>query len=123
MAQLLELNTFSSESGNLTVFEKIIPGTIKRVFYVHENAGEIGIGYRHHKAWSAFMCLNGSCRIYVNTGAGEELYVLDEPQKCLILEPGDWRRIDRIGEGAVLLQLSNEVYDPADYIYEKYQHA
>jgi hypothetical protein len=30
------LDTFSSDAGDLTVFEKILPGHIRRVFYIQE---------------------------------------------------------------------------------------
>lgn len=34
MAQLLKLAQHSCERGDLTVFEHILPGTLKRVFYI-----------------------------------------------------------------------------------------
>jgi hypothetical protein len=39
MAKLHQLKTFSSEKGNLTIFEKLIPGTIQRVFYIYGAQG------------------------------------------------------------------------------------
>lgn len=34
MAKLLELQTYLSEKGSLTVFEKVLPKGIKRIFYI-----------------------------------------------------------------------------------------
>jgi hypothetical protein len=39
MAKLLQLSTFESDAGDLTVFEKILPGDIKRVFYIRGKEG------------------------------------------------------------------------------------
>ena len=121
MAHLIELATFSSESGNLTVFETIIPGSIKRLFYIYGAGNAVRAGHRHRKAWNALICLNGSCRVYVHDGQQEAHFLLNEPQQCLIIEPRDWHTMDQFTEGAILLVVSNELYDKADYIYQKYQ--
>ena len=66
------------------------------------------------------MCIHGSCRIYSNDGEKEEIYILDNPVSCLILEPKDWHIMDSFSDDAILLVLSNEYYDKADYIDEPY---
>jgi tellurite resistance-related uncharacterized protein len=120
MPKLLRLDTFSSDSGNLTVFEKIIPGTIKRVFYIYGAADMSRGGHRHNRTWNALICLHGSCHIYNNDGAVEEDFVLNDPKVCLILEPKDWHVMDSFSKDSILLVLSNEYYDQADYIDEPY---
>jgi tellurite resistance-related uncharacterized protein len=120
MAQLYNLKTFSSETGDLTVFENIIPGPIQRVFYIY-NAGESSrAGHRHHLAWNALICLNGSCRVYNNNGKEEEYIHLSNPRQCLVLKPEDWHTMDQFSEDAILLVVSNQLYDKDDYIYEPY---
>lgn len=120
MAKLITLETFSSDSGNLTVFEKILPGTIKRAFYIYGAENAVRAGHRHRQAWNALICLNGQCRVYVHDGEQETWHLLDDPEKCLILEPRDWHLMDNFSKETILLVLSNEFYDKADYIYEKY---
>jgi len=120
MPKIVELNTFNTGSGNLTVFEKIIPGTIKRVFYIYGSGDMSRGGHRHHKAWNALICITGSCRVYSNDGETEEFFMLDNPVSCLILEPKDWHIMDSFSDDAILLVLSNEYYDQADYIDEPY---
>jgi hypothetical protein len=39
---------------------------------------------------------------------------------CLILEPKDWHIMDSFSDDAILLVLSNEYYDQADYIDDPY---
>lgn len=120
MASLLELNTFHSESGNLTVFEKLMPGTIKRVFYIYGASHIPRGGHRHHKTWNALICLHGQCRVYVHNGEEENHFYLDKPNTCLILEPRDWHTMENFSEDAILLVLSNEYYAVEDYIDEPY---
>jgi len=123
MAQLYELKTFVSESGNLTVFEKIIPGTIQRVFYIYGAGQNPRAGHRHRRAWNALICVNGSCRVYNNDGIGENTYFLNSPRQCLVLEPRDWHIMDNFSEDAILLVVSNQLYDKDDYIYEPYPNS
>ncbi|MFD2569714.1 sugar 3,4-ketoisomerase [Spirosoma soli] len=120
MAQLYELKTFTSDSGSLTVFEKIILGVIQRIFYIYEAGHSVRAGHRHHRAWNALICVSGSCRVYVHNGLSETTYHLSNPQQCLVLEPKDWHTMDQFTDDAILLVVSNEHYDKDDYIYEPY---
>lgn len=120
MPQLVELNTFSTGTGNLTVFEKLMPGTIKRVFYIYAAGDTKRGGHRHHKTWNALICIHGSCRVYTHNGEKEEYFSLNNPSSCLIVHPKDWHIMDSFSDNAILLVLSNEYYDQSDYIDEPY---
>lgn len=120
MAKLIELDTFTSSSGSLTVFEHILPGTIQRVFYIYSVGQATRAGHRHKKTWNALVCLSGSCRVYNHDGDKEESFVLDNPKTCLVLEPKDWHTMDTFTDDAILLVVSNQLYDRADYIDEPY---
>ena len=120
MAKLYELKTFESSTGNLTVFEGIIPGVIQRVFYIYEAGHTARAGHRHHRTWHALVCLTGSCRVYNNNGTQEETFLLKTPRQCLVLQPEDWHIMDLFSDDAILLVMSNELYDKDDYIYKPY---
>lgn len=120
MPQLFTLQTFTSEKGSLTVFEKILQGDIKRAYYIYGISDNIRGGYRHKKAKNALTCVHGSCKVYVNNGKEEQYFELDSPNKCLILEPEDWHQISNFSDEAVLLVLSDQYYDKDDYIEEPY---
>jgi len=120
MAKLYELKTFESSTGNLTVFEGIIPGVIQRVFYIYEAGRTARAGHRHHRTWHALVCLTGSCRVYNNNGTQEDTFLLTTPRQCLVLQPEDWHIMDLFSDDAILLVMSNELYDKDDYIYESY---
>lgn len=120
MAQLHELKTFTSDNGILTVFEKMIPGIIQRVFYIYQAGQEARAGHRHRKAWNALICLSGSCRVNTDNGWEEKTFGLSNPRQCLVLEPEDWHTMDEFSDDAILLVVSNELYDKEDYIYTPY---
>ncbi|HOI90176.1 MAG TPA: FdtA/QdtA family cupin domain-containing protein [Candidatus Rifleibacterium sp.] len=120
MARIIKLPTFLTETGRLTVVEKLLPFDIKRIYYIYDVVGRRG-GHRHKKTIQALVCLGGSCEIYVNNGAEEQLFVLDAPQKCLLVFPEDWHTMDKFSPGAILLVCASEFYDQGDYIDEEYR--
>ena len=120
MPKQLHLPTFSDERGSLSVIEKIIPFLIKRIFYIYDVKNSIRGGHRHHKTIQAAICISGECKIFSNNGKNESVYLLDSPNKCLVLEPEDWHTMYDFSEGAILLVLASEEFDAEDYIYEPY---
>jgi len=120
MAYLLDLKTFTDKRGNLTVIEKVLPFNIKRVFYIYGVDDSVRGGHRHHKTVQAAICIKGECKIFNNNGALKETFHLDQPSKCLILEPRDWHQMYEFSEDAILMVLASENFDEKDYIYDKY---
>jgi dTDP-4-dehydrorhamnose 3,5-epimerase-like enzyme len=107
--------------GDLSVFEDLIPGNIKRIFYISNVPKEAVRGkHRHHKTWQALICIQGSCRVYVDDSIEENMYQLDTNSKCLIVEPKDWHFMDNFEENTILLVIANQYYDILDYIDEPY---
>ncbi|MBI4931500.1 MAG: FdtA/QdtA family cupin domain-containing protein [Bacteroidetes bacterium] len=120
MAHLLNLKTFTDKRGNLTVIEKVIPFDIKRIFYIYGVDESTRGGHRHKKTIQAAICLQGSCTIFNNDNIKKEVFVLDSPDKCLILEPNDWHQMHRFSKDAILMVLASDFFDQKDYIFEKY---
>lgn len=121
MAYEIDLKTFTDKRGNLTVIEKVIPFDIKRVFYIYGVDDSKRGGHRHHKTIQAAICIKGSCTIYNNDGKVETDFVLDQPNKCLILQPQDWHTMYNFSSDAILMVFASEYFDAADYIYKPYE--
>ncbi len=120
MAHLINLQTFTDKRGNLTVIEKSIPFAIKRIFYIYGVDDSKRGGHRHKKTIQAAICLKGKCTIYNNNNVKEEVFVLDAPRKCLLLNPEDWHTMYDFSEDAILMVLASEYFDENDYIFEPY---
>jgi len=119
MAYIIDLPTFGDSRGDLTVVEKILPFDIKRFYYIYSVSNQRG-GHRHKKTIQALISLGGSCEIYVNNGSKEETFLLNTPNKCLILEPQDWHTMDKFDKSTTLLVFASDYYDKDDYINERY---
>jgi dTDP-4-dehydrorhamnose 3,5-epimerase-like enzyme len=122
MAYLIDLKTFTDQRGNLTVMERVIPFDIKRIFYIYGVDNSVRGGHRHKKTIQAAICIQGSCVIHNNNGTCTSEFILDKPNKCLILEPDDWHIMDHFTPDAILMVLASEYFDQNDYIFEPYAH-
>jgi len=120
MARILDLKTFTDERGNLTVIEKVIPFDIKRIFYIYGVDSSVRGGHRHHKTIQAAISICGRCTIYNDDNHEEQIFELDQPNKCLILEPTDWHKMYNFSPDAILMVLASEHFNPDDYIFEPY---
>ena len=120
MARLINLKTFCDQRGNLTVIEKIIPFDIKRIFYIYGVDSSVRGKHRHKKTIQAATCIQGKCVIWNNDGKKKEEFILDSPDKCLILESTDWHKMYDFSPDAILMVLASEYFDNNDYIFEEY---
>jgi hypothetical protein len=120
MAHLIDLSTYTDKRGNLTVIEKGIPFTIKRIFYIYGVDASKRGGHRHHKTWQAAICIQGKCTIYNNNGTKEDFFSLDSPAVCLIINPEDWHTMYDFSSDAILMVLASEMFEKEDYIFEPY---
>lgn len=121
MAYYLQFKTHSDDRGHLTVVEKEIPFDIKRVYYIYGvSSGSVRGRHRHYTTVHALVCLQGSCEIYVNDGLKKETFLLDTPDRGLLLPPEDWHSMYNFTNDAILLVLASEYYDPGEYIAEEY---
>lgn len=120
MAHLISLPTRADSRGSLTVIEKLLPFEIKRVFYIYgvPDPSVVRGGHRHRKNIQALVSVSGSCVISTDVAGAKGRFVLDSPEKCLILEPRDWHTMGGFTKDCVLLVMASENYDPADYVRE-----
>ena len=121
MAHLINLKTFTDSRGNLTVIEKVVPFDIKRIFYIYGVDESVRGGHRHKRTIQAAICLRGECTIENHNGNHKENFLLDSPDKCLILEPRDWHAMRGFSKDAILMVLASEYFNESDYITEKYK--
>jgi dTDP-4-dehydrorhamnose 3,5-epimerase-like enzyme len=120
MAYLIDLQSFIDKRGNLTVIEKTVPFGIKRIFYIYGVDGSSRGGHRHKRTVQAAICIQGSCSINNHDGSGQATFLLNRPDKCLIIEPADWHTMELFSPDAILMILASEYFDQEDYIFESY---
>ena len=124
MAKILQLPSFIDERGILTVLdniEELLPFHVRRIFFINAVIDANRGGHRHHKTRHAAICINGECIVSTDNGIKQEDFVLNRPEKCLIIETEDWHVMQAFKPNTILLVLASEVFDANDYIYEPYK--
>lgn len=118
--QMLEFPQHGDERGHLVVVEgsKDIPFEIKRMFYIYGSDANVVRG-RHANRKSEFVLINvaGQSKVRVDDGLGNEaVFSISRPHTGLYLPKMVWKDMYDFSEDSVLLVLSNEAYDPDEYI-------
>jgi hypothetical protein len=121
MASVFEVPIYTDKRGSLISIEKCLPFKISRTYFIYDISGCERGGHRHKVCWQALVSINGSCVVSCNDGFSRENFIMDKPQKILILKPEDWHKISSFTKNTILVVLASHTYDKDDYIYEDYK--
>lgn len=111
--------------GALTFIEQQchVPFDIKRVYYLYDvPSGAMRAAHAHRNLQQVYISLSGSMDVHLDDGTEKRTFHLNRPHYGLFLPTGIWRYIDNFSSNSVLMVLTNELYDEADYIrdYDDY---
>jgi dTDP-4-dehydrorhamnose 3,5-epimerase-like enzyme len=119
MPKSIFLNTIEDHRGKLTILEKILPFSVKRIFFIYDVPAEKKRGgHKHIKTIQALFCIRGACEIHVHDGSKDYHYNMTSPKQGLLLWPEDWHEMYTFSSDAILMVVASEEYDPKDYIIE-----
>ena len=115
---LTNIPTITDARGNLAVIEKeYLPYSIKRVYYLFDVPSDSYRGGHAHKEQLEFLiALSGSFNVTLDNGSQKKSFLLNKPNKGLLLPTGIWRELEDFSSGAVCLVLSSGEFDESDYI-------
>lgn len=119
MSKILNIPSFKNKSGSLSVIEKHIKFSIKRVYYINNIKGVRG-GHKHKKTKQFFICLHGKIELTVdNKNERKKIYVLSIPNKGVLLKADDWHSFRPLKKNSIALVLASHKFSKKDYINEK----
>lgn len=124
-AKFIRFKQMGDERGHLVVLEggKDIPFDIARVFYIYGSDSDVIRG-KHANRRSEFVLINvsGTSKVDVDNGDISETFELNEPHTGIYIPKMIWKNMYDFSPDSVLLVLSNEKYDPEEYIkdYSEY---
>jgi len=115
---LTDIPTITDTRGNLAVIEKdCLSYLIKRVYYLFDVPSDSYRGGHAHKEQLEFLiALSGSFNVTLDNGFQKKSFLLNKPNKGLLLPTGIWRELEDFSLGAVCLVLSSGEFDEGDYI-------
>jgi dTDP-4-dehydrorhamnose 3,5-epimerase-like enzyme len=117
--QVFELPLIHDMRGDLSVgeFERTLPFRPRRYFLVMDVPSREVRGEHAHRACHQFLiCVKGTCSVVADDGTARREFLLDRPNRGLLIPAGVWATQYKYSPDAVLLVFASEFYDPADYI-------
>jgi hypothetical protein len=123
---IVELSKIQNRAGNITVvenFKKIIPFSVKRIFYLYDiPGGESRGAHAHHECHQFLIAASGSFEVLLADGLTKRQVQLNRAYYGLHIPPGIWASEMNFSSGSICLVLASHPYDPKDYIrnYEEY---
>ena len=124
LVKLIELPYHKENNGDLVVVEgEIIPFSIKRVFNVRQQKGDIRGKHAHRHCSQLLICTNGAVEVKCDDISTTEIYVLDKPNFGLFIPPGIWADQKYIENNTILTVLCDRPFEEADYLrnYEDFK--
>lgn len=115
----IDFETFGDERGHLVALEagRNIPFEIKRVFYIYNTRENVARAkHANIRTRQVLVCLNGRCTVMADDGEERAEIVLDRPDLGICIGPMIWRAIYHMSRDCVILVLTDDHYDPDEYI-------
>lgn len=117
----------SNEKGYLSFLEGIkeLSFIIKRVYFVYGVPENIVRGFHAHKITDQIVfCSFGKIEILLDDGINKQTYILDNPEKFLLIQKRIWHEMKWLTKDSVLTVVASEKYNEEDYIrdYQKFIH-
>ena len=119
LVKLIELPYHKEINGDLVVAEgenSVIPFSIKRVFNVRAQKGNIRGRNAHRHCSQLLICTNGTVEVKCDDSSTNEVYVLDKPNFALLIAPGIWTEQKYMKNNTILTVLCDRPYEEADYL-------
>jgi len=116
---LLTKTTGDEKIGFLSFFEsnKDIPFEIKRIYYTYNVPVNTKRGMHAHKELNQVLwCPYGEIEVILDNGREKKNYLLNSPDKALLVGKGIWHEMLWKKENSVLCVAASEYYDENDYI-------
>ena len=119
------MNTFTDERGSLTVVEsdKDIPFEVKRAYWIYGvPEGKERGKHANRITYQYLVAVKGCVKVALESKDTKQTYVLDSPDKGLLIPALTWNELLYFSADAVLLVLSSQPYRPDMYInsYEEF---
>ena len=98
--------------------EMDIPFEIKRMFYIYGSDANVVRGcHANRKSEFVFINVAGQSKVRIDDGKGNQaVFSITRPHTGLYMPSMIWKEMYDFSPDSVLLVLSNEAYDPGEYI-------
>lgn len=116
---IVDVPTFTDERGAISVMDKELSFQVKRVFWLHHIAeGKDRGGHALLDSTELMVAVHGSFVVDLDDTVNKMSFLLDSPEKGLIIRPGIWFRTHSYSNDGVTLVIAEEEYSRDKYTYD-----
>lgn len=118
-AHIINFPKVEDPRGNLSFIESDIhiPFTIQRAYWIYDvPGGKFRDGHAFRSQEEVIIALSGSFDVVLNDGTSENRFHMARSYYGLYVPRMTWRMIDNFSTNSVVYIISNEKYNPNDYI-------
>ena len=116
---LIKLNINGDTDGHLIACQhkSNCPFDVKRVFWIFDTkAGIMRGAHANRNSQFLLVAISGSCKVKVDNGKQTKIFDLNNPYTALYLDKMIWKEMYDFSHNAILLVLTNTLYDEKEYI-------
>ena len=117
--ELVQFAVHGDSRGSLIALESEddVPFKVRRTYYIYGTQAGTPRGFHAHRNLKQMLiAVSGSVTIHCEFYGQKQTFLLNSPEKGLLIEGLVWREMYDFSEGAVLLVLASEHYSEEDYI-------
>lgn len=120
------LKTYKDSRGCLTIAEvgREVPFEVQRIYWIYQVPEDQSRGMHANRiSYQYLIAVHGTVEICLENAQGRKHFLLDSPDKGLLVPPLTWNELLRFSDDAVLLVMASHPYEPETYInsYEEFQ--
>lgn len=116
MSIFTELDIKTRDEIDLFIYENLLPTPIQRIFFLKElQSNSIRGGNKSNIGYEGIICIKGYCKVKIIKNDIEEIFSLDTPAKCIIVEPDEWHQVYDFQEDSIVMAFSDRLYNPEEY--------
>jgi dTDP-4-dehydrorhamnose 3,5-epimerase-like enzyme len=113
----IEVPARTRDGGTLVAWQQPdAPFAVARVFTVSAPANAVRGDHAHKRCAQLLVSAAGNIRIDCYDGTERKGFLLDAPNKGLLVPPGIFATETYLGDGALLMVLCDQPYDETDYL-------
>jgi UDP-2-acetamido-3-amino-2,3-dideoxy-glucuronate N-acetyltransferase len=117
--RLIQLPLIAQSRGSLSYgqYDEHLPFVPIRYFIVFDvPRAEVRGNHAHRRVTQVLVCVKGSLTVTLDDGSNRDRVTLDNPARGLVIPPLVWATQEDFSADGVLLVLSSEPYEAAEYI-------
>lgn len=120
--KIIDIPTHEDLRGCLSVLDQnaiksLLPFQFQRLFWIHSIPFNTERGqHAHRTCWEFVLAISGQFTLTLHDGSQEQKFILDSPNRGVIIPPMVWCRLSDFSDNAVCLALASGDYDEEGYI-------